>query len=115
MARGTRLSTTSWAEPGQLLLVAVADEVLVGTMQLSFIPGLSRTGALRAQIEAVRVRQSYRDRGLGQAMLEWAIAEARTRGCSLVQLTTDKTRTEARRFYEHLGFVASHEGMKLPL
>ena len=103
------------ADPGQLLVVAADGERLVGTMQLSFIPGLSRSGALRAQIEAVRVRSDYRDRGLGQAMLEWAIADARKRGCSLVQLTTDKSRADARRFYERLGFAATHEGMKLTL
>jgi ribosomal protein S18 acetylase RimI-like enzyme len=102
-------------DPGQLLVVAADGEAVVGTMQLSFIPGLSRRGSLRAQIEAVRVRADYRDRGLGRMMFEWAIAEARGRGCSLVQLTTDKTREDARRFYERLGFVASHHGMKLLL
>jgi GNAT superfamily N-acetyltransferase len=103
------------ADPDELLVVAEDGEDVVGTMQLSFIPGLSRRGASRAQIEAVRVRQDLRDRGLGHAMFEWAIAEARNRGCSLVQLTSDKSRTDAHRFYERLGFVASHEGMKLAL
>lgn len=84
-------------------------------MQLSFLPGLARRGALRAQIEAVRVRQDYRSRGLGAALFEWAIQEARGRGCALVQLTTDKSRVDAHRFYERLGFVASHEGLKLQL
>jgi GNAT superfamily N-acetyltransferase len=84
-------------------------------MQLSFLPGLARRGALRAQIEAVRVRKDFRDRGLGAAMLGWAINESRRRHCALVQLTTDKSRTTAHRFYERLGFVASHEGMKLSL
>jgi len=84
-------------------------------MQLSFLPGLARRGALRAQIEAVRVRDDFRGGGLGAAMLAWAIDEARRRGCALVQLTTDKSRTSAHRFYERLGFVASHEGMKLTL
>jgi GNAT superfamily N-acetyltransferase len=102
-------------DPRQLLVVAADGEALVGTMQLSFIPGLSRRGSLRAQIEAVRVHADYRDRGLGRMMFEWAIAEARGRGCSLVQLTTDKTRADAHRFYERLGFVASHHGMKLSL
>jgi GNAT superfamily N-acetyltransferase len=96
-------------------VVAEDQEEVVGTMQLSFIPGLSRRGALRAQIEAVRVRRDFRDQGLGHAMFEWAIAEARNKGCSLVQLTSDKSRTGAHRFYERLGFVASHEGMKLTL
>jgi ribosomal protein S18 acetylase RimI-like enzyme len=103
------------ADPGQLLVAAEDGEEVVGTMQLSFMPGLSRRGALRAQIEGVRVRQDFRDQGLGHAMFEWAIAEARNRGCSLVQLTSDKSRTDAHRFYERLGFVANHEGMKLTL
>ena len=84
-------------------------------MQLSFLPGLARRGALRAQIEAVRVHDDLRGSGLGSAMFAWAIDEARRRGCALVQLTTDKSRTSAHRFYERLGFVASHEGMKLAL
>jgi GNAT superfamily N-acetyltransferase len=84
-------------------------------MQLSFLPGLARRGALRAQIEAVRVAESCRGSGLGGAMIGWAIDEARRRGCALVQLTSDKSRTGAHRFYRRLGFVASHEGMKLAL
>ena len=84
-------------------------------MQVSFIPGLARRGALRAQIEAVWVHQAWRGRGLGAAILAWAISEAQRRNCALVQLTTDKSRTAAHRFYERLGFVASHEGMKLAL
>lgn len=103
------------ADPAHMLLVATDGQEVVGTMQLSIIPGLSRRGALRAQIEAVRTHHAYRNRGLGAAMFEWAIDEARRRGCALVQLTTDKTRTEAHRFYERLGFVASHEGLKLEL
>jgi GNAT superfamily N-acetyltransferase len=103
------------ADPAHLLLVAVDDGSVVATMQLSLLPGLARRGALRAQIEAVRVRADHRSRGLGAALFGWAIAEARRRGCALVQLTTDKSRTDARRFYERLGFVASHEGLKLTL
>lgn len=103
------------ADPAHLLLVAVEGNCVVGTMQLSLIPGLSRGGALRAQIEAVRVHERYRSQGLGTVMFEWAIAEARRRGCALVQLTTDKTRGDAHRFYDRLGFVASHEGFKLQL
>jgi ribosomal protein S18 acetylase RimI-like enzyme len=102
-------------DPAQLLLVAAAQERVVGTLQLSFIPGLSRRGALRAQIESVRVAPTMRGRGLGEALFTCSIAEARRRGCALVQLTTDKTRTDARRFYDRLGFVASHEGLKLQL
>lgn len=103
------------ADPAQLLVVATAGEEVVGTLQLSFIPGLARRGSLRAQVEAVRVHQNYRNEGLGAAMFEWAIIEARRRGCAMVQLTTDKTRPDAQRFYERLGFVASHEGLKLQL
>ena len=84
-------------------------------MQLSFLPGLARRGALRAQIEAVRVDEGYRNRSLGAALFTWAINEARRRQCALVQLTTDKSRTSAHRFYERLGFAATHEGMKLLL
>jgi len=103
------------ADPAQLLVVATGGDEVVGTMQLSFLPGLARRGGLRAQIEAVRVHESYRSQGLGTAMFEWAIAEARRRGCTVGQLTTDKTRTDAHRFYSRLGFVASHEGVKMQL
>jgi GNAT superfamily N-acetyltransferase len=103
------------ADAAQLLVVVADGDDVVGTLQLSFIPGLARRGALRAQIEAVRVRVDRRGHGLGAAMFEWAIGEARRRGCALVQLTTDKGRPDAHRFYERLGFVASHEGRKLQL
>jgi len=103
------------ADPAHLLLVAESGGAVVGTMQLSFLPGLARRGAMRAQIEAVRVAGGARGSGLGAAMMRWAIEEAGRRGCGLVQLTSDKSRTGAHRFYERLGFVASHEGMKLRL
>lgn len=103
------------ADPNQLLVAAWSGEELVGTLQLSLIAGLSRRGALRAQIEAVRVRADARGAGLGAAMLSWTIGEARRRGCAVVQLTTDKSREDAHRFYARLGFVASHEGLKLAL
>lgn len=103
------------ADPNQLLVVASDGAETVGTLQLSFIPGLARRGALRAQIEAVRVHENYRSQGLGSEMFEWAIEEARRRGCALVQLTADKARTDAHRFYGRLGFIASHEGLKLQL
>jgi GNAT superfamily N-acetyltransferase len=102
-------------DPAHILMVAQSGPDVVGTLQLTFIPGLARHGALRAQIEAVRVADAWRGRGLGAAMMAWAIAEARRRDCALVQLTSDKSRTSAHRFYERLGFVASHEGMKLAL
>jgi GNAT superfamily N-acetyltransferase len=103
------------ADPAHILVVAESAGEVVGTLQLSFLPGLARRGALRAQIEAVRVADAARGGGLGGAMIGWAIEEARRRGCALVQLTTDKSRTDAHRFYQRLGFVASHEGMKLAL
>ncbi len=102
-------------DPAHVLLVAVDGDTVVGTLQLSVLPGLARRGALRGQLEAVRVAAGARGRGPGAAMVGWAVEESRRRGCALVQLTTDRTRTDARRFYERLGFVASHEGMKLGL
>ena len=102
-------------DPAHILMVAESAGEVIATMQVSFIPGLARRGALRAQLEAVRVHDAYRGQGLGAAMLGWAIDEARQRGCGLVQLTSDKSRTGAHRFYQRLGFVASHEGMKLAL
>lgn len=103
------------ADPAHLLVVAGDDGQVLATMQLSFLPGLARRGALRAQIEAVRVQDDHRRRGLGAALFQWAIEEARRRQCTLVQLTTDKSRADAHRFYERLGFVSSHEGLKLAL
>ncbi len=102
-------------DPAHILVIGQAGPEIVATMQVSFIPGMSRRGALRAQVEGVRVGNAYQGRGLGAAMMNWAIAEARQRGCDLVQLTSDKARTSAHRFYRRLGFVPSHEGMKLAL
>jgi GNAT superfamily N-acetyltransferase len=102
-------------DPNNRLLVAEQNGELVGTLQITFIRGLSRKGAKRAQIEAVRVASSHRGRGLGHKIFIAAIELARKEGCSLVQLTTDKARGDAHRFYAQLGFVASHEGMKLAL
>lgn len=103
-------------DPGQLLVVVLdARDDVVGTLQLSIIPGMSRRGTTRAQLESVRVAESTRGSGLGTALITWAIEHARERGAGLVQLTTDKTRSRAHEFYERLGFIASHEGMKLSL
>ena len=99
----------------QYLAVAEEDGRVVGTLQLTVLPGLSRQGARRAQVEAVRVAGSARRHGLGEALLRWAIEEARCRGCAVVQLTSDKARGDAHRFYERLGFTATHEGFKLTL
>jgi len=103
------------SDPRQLLAVAERAGTVVGCLQLTFIPGLSHQGAWRGQIESVRVSSSERGSGVGRAMLSWAIGQCRERGCTVVQLTTDKSRADARRFYESLGFTASHEGMKLAL
>ena len=103
------------ADPRNLLVVADDGGEVVACMQLTYIPGLGRHGAERSQIEAVRVRADRRGTGLGARFMTWAIDRARERGCALVQLTTDKSRADAHRFYARLGFVASHEGMKLAL
>ncbi len=97
------------------LVVAEAKGEVVGTLQLTFIPYLTYLGSKRAQIEAVRVDQNYRSHGVGGKLFEWAILRAREEDCHLVQLTTNKARSDAHRFYERLGFVASHSGMKLDL
>lgn len=103
------------ADPRNELIVADEDGAVVGTCQLTFTPSLSRRGTERMTIEAVRVRGDLRGRGVGRAMMAWSLARARERGCGLVQLTTDKRRTDAHRFYAALGFEASHEGFKLAL
>lgn len=103
-------------DPAHVLLAAEDPGAgVVGTLQVSFLPGLARRGGWRAQIEAVRAAAAVRGQGLGSQMISWAIAEATDRGCVLVQLTTDKRRTDAHRFYERLGFRATHEGLKLAL
>ncbi|WP_030857112.1 GNAT family N-acetyltransferase [Streptomyces sp. NRRL S-37] len=103
------------ADPNQHLVVAVREGRVVGTLQLTVVPGLSRRGATRSIIEAVRVHTDERGSGLGSRLVEWAIDVSRREGCQLVQLTSDTTRTDAHRFYERLGFTASHVGFKLPL
>jgi ribosomal protein S18 acetylase RimI-like enzyme len=104
------------ADGNQLLAVAVDETgTVVGCLQLSFVPGLSRTGMWRGQIESVRIAADQRGSGLGSQFIQWAVERAGERGCGLVQLTSDKARPEAIRFYERLGFVASHEGLKLSL
>ncbi len=103
------------ADPNETLIVAERGGAVVGCLQLGFIPGLSRRGAWRGQIEGVRVAGPLRGKGLGRAIILWAIEQCRARGCATVQLTTDKRRHDAHRFYESLGFARSHEGMKLML
>lgn len=103
------------ADPNQYLVVAERESRIVGTLQLTIVPGLSRRGATRSIIEGVRIHADERGSGLGTRLIEWAIDESRRQGCQLVQLTSDNTRTDAHRFYERLGFTASHVGFKLPL
>jgi N-acetylglutamate synthase-like GNAT family acetyltransferase len=102
-------------DPNNRLVVLEDAGELVGCLQLTFIPGLSRMGAERAQIESVRIHSRLRGQGAGKRLFEWAIAEAKAHGSSIVQLTTDKARTDAHRFYAELGFRATHEGMKLDI
>jgi GNAT superfamily N-acetyltransferase len=97
------------------LIVATDGDEVIGTCQLTFIPGLSRGGGERMLIEAVRIHSGRRGQGLGGELIRWTVERARERGCRIVQLTTDKRRTDAHRFYAALGFEASHEGMKLVL
>lgn len=102
-------------DPNQVLTVVEAAGEVIGTLHLTYLPSLTYRGGKRALIEAVRVAASQRNQGIGQRMFEWAITQAREAGCHMVQLTTDKRRPDAVRFYESLGFVASHIGMKLVL
>ena len=103
------------ADPRNELVVAELGGQMVGTYQVTYIPYLSRGGNERALIEAVRVDSQRRGQGIGHQMMEFAIAQAKKSGCLMVQLTTDKQRPDAHKFYLSLGFTASHEGMKLAL
>ncbi|QES49136.1 GNAT family N-acetyltransferase [Streptomyces venezuelae] len=102
-------------DPHQRIVVAVRGARVVGTLQLTIVPGLSRKGSTRSIVEGVRVHADERGSGLGTLFMEWAIEESRRENCALVQLTSDVSRTDAHRFYERLGFTASHLGFKLPL
>ena len=97
----------------ELIVIQDTDATIIGTLQLSFIQYLTYQGGIRAQIEAVRIRQDKRGEGLGETLFKWAIERAKDRNAHLIQLTTDKKRPDALKFYEKLGFKASHEGMKL--
>jgi GNAT superfamily N-acetyltransferase len=103
------------ANPDMMLMVAVEEGRVVATLQLILAPGLSRKGAWRGIVEGVRVAADRRGRGLGEQLMAWTIAECRVRGCASVQLTTDKSRADAHRFYERLGFNPSHAGYKMDL
>jgi GNAT superfamily N-acetyltransferase len=102
-------------DPNQFMAVLEDEGEVVGYLQLTYIPGLSLQGMLRGQIESVRIAASRRGQGLGHVLLQWAIAECRRRGCGMVQLAMNKSREDTLRFYKSLGFVASHDGFKLPL
>jgi GNAT superfamily N-acetyltransferase len=103
------------ADPNQYLAVCTVGDAIIGCVQISFIPGLTRRGALRGQIEGVRIADGWRGRGYGRQLLLWAIDTCRDRGCRLVQLTSDRSRDDAQRFYKSLGFARSHDGFKLNL
>jgi GNAT superfamily N-acetyltransferase len=104
------------ADPRNLLMVAEdSSGSIVGTLQMTFIPGLSNQGAELALVEAVRVSSSLRGQGVGEQMMAWAMDEARRRGCANIELFTHASRTDAQRFYERLGFPRSHVGMKQSL
>jgi GNAT superfamily N-acetyltransferase len=103
------------ADPNQLLVVMERDGAIIGTQHLTFMPGLSFQGATRLQIEEVRIASSERGGGLGTILIEWAIEQARERGCNVVQLTSNAARIDAHRFYRRLGFAQSHAGFKLKL
>ena len=102
-------------DPNHELIVAERNGEVIGTLQLMFLPSISYQGGLRAQIESVRVDRQFQSQGIGSAMMQWSIQRAKQRGAHLVQLTTHKTREEAHRFYERLGFQGTHLGMKLSL
>ena len=99
--------------PEQLLIVGRLDGTVVATAQLSFLASLSHRGTSRCDLEAVRVASGLRGQGVGADLCAWIEAAARQRGCGVIQLSSNNNRTDARRFYERLGFVSSHTGMKL--
>jgi GNAT superfamily N-acetyltransferase len=102
-------------DPNQEMIVVEEDGAPVGCFQLSYLPGLMRRGMKRGQIEVVHVAETHRNRGIGGAMMRWAVERCRQNNCSMVQLTSNKKRLDAHRFYERLGFLKSHEGFKLYL
>ncbi|MBX0315395.1 GNAT family N-acetyltransferase [Planococcus glaciei] len=103
------------ADPNNELIVACLNGEIVGVQQITFTPYIARQGSWRATIEGVRTAASVRGKGIGRQMISWAIERAKERGCRMVQLTSDKQREDALRFYGQLGFEATHEGLKLQL
>ncbi|ENP8319986.1 TPA: GNAT family N-acetyltransferase [Vibrio vulnificus] len=102
-------------DPNNELLVVELENSLVGMLQITYIPYLTHIGSWRCLIEGVRIHSDYRGQGFGEKMFEYAIEQAKNKGCTIVQLTSDKQRPDAIRFYEKLGFKATHEGFKLAL
>ena len=103
------------SDPNHELIVAEHDGEIIGTLHLMFLPSISFQGGLRAQVESVRVDKRFQSQGIGSALMQWSIQRAKQRGAHIVQLTTHKTRVDAHRFYERLGFKGTHLGMKLSL
>lgn len=103
------------SDPNNELIVACYENEVIGVQQITFTPYITYQGGWRATIEGVRTSSSVRSKGIGSELINWAIQRAKERGCHLIQLTTDKTREDALRFYERLGFTATHEGMKMKL
>lgn len=104
-----------YSDPNHELIIAERDGEVIGTLHLMFLPSVSFQGGLRAQVESVRVDKRFQSQGIGSEMMKWTIERARQRGAHIVQLTTHRTREDAHRFYERLGFKGSHLGMKLSL
>ncbi|MCY8235195.1 GNAT family N-acetyltransferase [Priestia endophytica] len=102
-------------DPNNELVVAVDGNKIIGVQQVTFTPYITHQGGWRATIEGVRTLSSVRSKGVGTKLIKWAIQRAKERGCHLIQLTTDKKRDDALRFYKHLGFQATHEGLKMKL
>ncbi|MFC4403734.1 GNAT family N-acetyltransferase [Gracilibacillus xinjiangensis] len=103
------------SDPNNELIIAYQGEEIIGVQQITFTPYITHQGGWRATIEGVRTARTYRDKGIGTALIQWAIKRAKARGCHLIQLTTDKDRQDALRFYQRLGFKATHEGLKMKL
>ncbi|WP_096186523.1 GNAT family N-acetyltransferase [Evansella halocellulosilytica] len=103
------------SDPNNELVIAYQDDEIIGVQQITFTPYLTHQGGWRATIEGVRMSSSIRGKGIGTKMINWAIDRAKQRNCHLIQLTTDKKRKDALRFYQGLGFKATHEGLKMRL
>ncbi|MCM3293550.1 GNAT family N-acetyltransferase [Paenibacillus sp. MER 180] len=103
------------SDPNNELIVSCLGEEIIGVLQITFTPHITHQGSWRATIEGVRTASSERGKGIGSKLILWAIERAKERGCHIIQLTTDKKREDAFRFYERIGFEATHEGLKMKL